>query len=107
MKIKPDIIFKVLFISLIVIFLVIYIYYENGYGVYLNYKKSSLTAEKIKQFEEDVASGKKIDVNDYFEEEVDVTNKISRASLDLSNKIGMFVKKSLINIFKYINKLIE
>lgn len=107
MKVKPDLIFKIIILVLLLIFIIIYIYYQNSYESYLNYKKSSLTAEKIKQFEQDVKDGKMIDVNDYFEEEIDCSNKISRFLLGVSNRIGRYVKKSLTNVFKNINKLIE
>ena len=107
MKIKPNMILKYIFICLIILFITIYISYQNGYFAYSNYQKSILTKEKIKQFEEDVANGKVIDINNYLEEDKDYSNKLSRVSLSLSNTIGKYIKKTLTNVFKKVNKLIE
>ena len=46
-------------------FLVVYFSDITGYYQYQNYKKTTLTLEQIKKFEEDVASGKEIDINEY------------------------------------------
>ena len=100
-------IIKVVFICLLIIFIFIYIFYENGYFAYMNHKKSVLTNEMIKQFEKDVSEGKEVDINDYLVSEKDYSNKISKASLRLSNYVGGYVKKTLGNLFKSVNKLIE
>ena len=46
-------------------FLVLYFAQAGGYYEDVNNKKASLTEEKIKQFEEDVKNGKKIEVENY------------------------------------------
>ena len=54
--------FKGIFLILLFTFTTLYIASYNGYYEYSNNKKVTLTNEKIKEFEEDVKNGKKIDL---------------------------------------------
>lgn len=107
MKIKPNDILKYIFIVLIIIFLFIYASHKKGFYAYTNYEKAMLTEEAIKKFEEDVALGKDIDVNDYLKEQNNYHNKLSDTSLKISNTLGRYIKKGIIVVFKKVNKLIE
>lgn len=107
MKFNSNDLVKYVFFCLLAIFVTIYISYQNGYLEYSNYKKSMLTSEMIKQFENDVKEGIAIDVNNYLIKEKDYSNKISKVSLSVSNWFGGYVKKTLAKIFKSVNKLIE
>ena len=55
-KNKKNKIFKFIFGLFFMSFLVIYFSELTGYYEYQNYKKTSLTEEQIKKFEEDVKS---------------------------------------------------
>ena len=57
--------FKGIFLILLFTFTTLYIASYNGYYEYSNNKKVTLTNEKIKEFEEDVKNGKKIDLENY------------------------------------------
>lgn len=108
MKIKKtDIltfILKNMFVSALVIFLGIYISLSNGTNNYKAYKKSVLTAEKIKQFEEDVKNGKNITIENYIDTSNRVSsNKISKAGTYLSEKITTLTK----TFIKATSRLLE
>jgi len=83
-----------------------YIALENGYYETKVGEKATLTAEQIKKFEEDVASGKEIDVEDYLiNEVVPNTNSYSKAGLSFSTKVENFMTKGINNIGKILSKL--
>ena len=101
-------IMKFIFISLFVFFLIIYFsgsgtYYENQL-----HKRTLFTEEQIKKFEQDVADGKNVSVEDYINEPVkNYGNKTSSAGLFLSKGISNYIKKGLEKTFKMISKFIE
>ena len=61
---KPKKIFNTTIFCLFVIFLAIYGSSKTGYYEYENKKQKELTEEEIKKFEEDVAKGKNVNIND-------------------------------------------
>src|SRR5574344_528768 len=107
MKFNGGYILKICTLILISTFLVIYLSQATGYYAYANYEKTNLTEEGIKHFEQDVADGKKIDVNNYLNNKVDYSTKLSSAGLKISNTIGKYIKDGITYVFKKINKLIE
>ena len=97
-------IFGIFFMS----FLVIYFSEITGYYEYQNYKKTNLTNEQIKKFEEDVKSGNKVDINEYLiVDERKYNNTLSKLASKLSNSISKIVNNGVKYTFKYISKLIE
>ena len=75
-------------------FLVLYFAQAGGYYEDVNNKKASLTEEKIKQFEEDVKNGKKIEVENYVVNiKKNYDNKIS--------SFGLYTSKALAEGFKW------
>ena len=107
MKKKVSSIFKFTILTLLLIFIVIYVSDMKGYYAYSNYKKSILTEEGIRKFEEDIESGRAIDVNDYIEKDKDYSNNISRATLKVSNKLSSFIRKGIVDFFDSIINNIE
>ena len=88
-----------IFILFFLSFLVVYVAQSTGYYENLNYRKTYLTEEKIKEFEKNVEAGKKINPEDYLIEEYkDYSNKISNFGL----KSSLFIEK---HFKKYMNKL--
>lgn len=88
-----------LFILLFLSFLVVYVAQASGYYENLNFRKTYLTEEKIKEFEKDVEEGKKINPEDYvIEEHKDYSNKISKFGL----KSSLFIEK---HFKRFMNKL--
>lgn len=97
-----------IFMALFIAFLALYLSEKTGYYEYEQHKQTTLTKEKIKQFEKDVADGKNIDIKDYTTEEaVNYETKISKAGLNISKSVGNVVKTGLEGTFKFLNDLIE
>ena len=98
--------FRFIFISLLVLFLVLYISQSTGYHEFEQHRKVVLTEAKIKEFEADIKSGKKIDVNDYI---VDITknynNKMSTSGLKLSKSLAKGYNNVIGTMYKVIRKL--
>lgn len=108
MKIKPKKIFNTIVFSLFVLYLSLYIASSQGYYEYQNKKESKFTEEKIKEFEEDLKNGKKVDIKDYLVNDVKkYDNKITELGLTLSEMLNTGVNTSLEETFKIIGKLIE
>lgn len=107
-KKKKNNIYKFIFIIFFTSFLVIYLSEATGYYEYQNYKKTSLTEDQIKKFEDDVKNGNKVDINDYLIIDTrQYDNKLSKLASKLSDGISVFVNNSVEYVFKYISKLIE
>lgn len=99
---------KWLIVLLLCIFTTLYVSSATGHYEYEQQKKVSLTAEKIEQFEKDVAAGKKIKVEDYMENSVpNYQNKTSQLGLDLSENVGKYISLGIKGLFKKLNKLVE
>ena len=97
-------IFYVLFIS----FLVIYFSELTGYYEYQNHKKTTLTEEQIKKFEDDIKNGKEVDINDYLiNDRIKYNNALSNLASKLSDGISKIVNNGVEYIFKYVSRLIE
>ena len=91
----------------ILFFLILYLTTISNYQQVENRKRNILTEEAIKQFEQDVASGKKIIASNYLKQEKNYNNKISNFGLNLSNFIEKAYKKTIIKIFKEISNMVE
>ena len=107
-KNKKNAIYKFIFLIFFISFLVIYLSEATGYYEYQNYKKTSLTEEQIKKFEEDIKNGEKVDINKYLiVDNRKYNNKLSKLASKLSDGISKIVNNSVEYTFKYISKLIE
>lgn len=101
-------IFKVIFIILFVVFITLYFSQTTGYYEYSQYQKVNFTNEQIKKFEDDVKSGKNIDLNDYLDNKAkDYSNSVSNLGNNVSNGISNTVKNLILDLFKRVNKMIE
>lgn len=100
--------FRFTFFLLFVAFLTLYMSGENGYYEYEQNKHTTFTSEQIKKFEQDVADGKKVDINDYLEtQNKDYSNKVSSLGYKVSDNIGKYVKLGIEGTFGALNKLVE
>lgn len=74
-------------------------YYEAKLG-----EKTTITEEAIKQFEEDVRSGKDVDINDYITNvQMDYSNQTTKAGVLFSKAVETVMSKGIdgmVNIFK-------
>ena len=102
-----NVIFKYLFLMSFITFLTIYLSQATGYYEYRQYKKKELTEEQIKKFEKDISDGKEIDIESYLEPVQNYENKISSATLAISDTIGDYMVKGIGIIFGGIGKLID
>lgn len=94
--------------ALFVFFLIIYLGESSTYYESKLHEKRLFTEEKIKKFEEDVAAGKNVKLENYLDNQtMNYHNKTSDAGLFLSKLIGNSIKKSIEKTFKMISKFIE
>lgn len=98
---------KIIFISLLIVFMCLY--FMNMVGYYdASRNRMLLTEEKRRQFEEDVSEGKEIDIKDYFEDQnKDYSNNFSNVSLKISDGVDMIVNKGLRGTMKALGKLLK
>jgi hypothetical protein len=105
-KEKKYTIFKWVFLILSLIFLTLYISQATGYYEFQQQKRVKLTEEKIKQFEKDIASGEKIDINNYLEDmKVDYNNSVSKAGLKISEKIEAIFNGGMKFFFNFLEAM--
>lgn len=101
-------IFKYVFWILLVTFLTLYFSQATGYYEFKQHKKIIYTAEQIKKFEEDVAAGKNVQIEDYMETaDRDYRNKASDLGLSISEIMGNIVKTGMEGFFSAINHMVE
>ena len=101
-------IFKFVFLIFFLIFFVIYFSELTGYYEYQNHKKATLTEEQIRKFENDVASGKEVDINEYLVvENQNYDNKLSKIASKLSDGISNIVKSGVEHTFKFLTRIME
>jgi len=107
-KDKKKKIYRFIFMVFFLSFLVIYFSELTGYYEYQNHKKAAFTSEQIKKFEEDVASGKEVDINNYIVTDTkNYNNKLSKATSKLSDEISKLVEDGVENTFKFLSRLVE
>lgn len=107
-KNKKNKLFNIILGIFLLCFTIIYFSEITGYYEYKNYQKTSLTAEQIKKYEEDIKEGKELDLNEYLiKNEKEYNNKLSILASKLSNGISKIVKSGVEHTFKYISRLIE
>lgn len=100
--------FRISFITLLVIFLGLFIANNTGYYSFSAINRKQLTEEQIKKFEEDVKNGVDIDINNYLEENVvSYKNNISSLGYNISNITSDIIKEGIYKIFNLFGDLIN
>lgn len=95
-------------LCLFVAFLGFYISAINDGGNNINKKKTYLTKESIKRFEDDVEKGKEIKVENYVVNmQKNYDNKLSRFGRYTSKFMGNTFKWGMTKTFKVIDKMME
>ena len=93
-------------ILLFIVFVALYIAMESGYYTSNLGRKVELTAEQIKQFEQDIKDGKEIDITDYLQNEYkDFSSRTSKLGMNLSNRTERFMTRGISEIFKVLGSL--
>ena len=68
----------------------------------------TLTEEKIEQFENDVASGKDINIKDYLDEkEINYQNNLSNVGNHLSEQIENIISNGLASTFNFLGQMFQ
>ncbi len=107
-KKKGNKLFNIIFTILFMSFLVVYFSEVTGYYEYQNHKKAVLTEEQIKKFENDVANGKKIDIDEYLVvQNKNYNNKLSKIASKLSDGISNIIESGVTSTFKFLSNLVE
>lgn len=105
---KKTKILKLIFIMCFVSYLTFYIAGQTGYYEYNARKKMTFTKEQIEKFEKDVKEGKNIDMEEYLKNtDKNYQNKISKATLSLSENISKITRKGINVIFSKLGNAIE
>ncbi len=91
---------------LFLLFISLYIALESGYYEAKVSKKTAMTEESIKKFEEDIKNGNPIDVNSYvYEEKKDFGNNTTDAAIFLGSKVENFMSNGITEIFDIVKSL--
>ena len=99
---------KLIGIIIIIIFIASYMIAESGYYEYTMQRRTIITNEKIKEFEEDVKNNKEIDLKNYLDkEEIDYSNKITTLIYNISDNSNKLARKTIKYIFKKLGSLVE
>ena len=108
MKINTKKIFNTIMFILFTIFVCLYFASNNGYYEYQNKEKSELTKAKMKEFEEDVKNGKKVNLKDYLtKKNKNYDNKITKLGNKLSDVVDYSMNNGLEKTFNFFEKIIE
>lgn len=92
---KSKYFFRILFCFFLV-FVALLIAYESGYYETKMSNRAVLTKEAMEQFEEDVANGEVVDINDYLKSEsVDYSNGVTKFGQKISTGISEVMTKGL------------
>lgn len=95
---------KLIGVTVVILFVSLYITQMSGYYQYNESKKSALTDDAIERFENDVREGKKIIAKNYLVEEKNYNNKISQMGMKLSSIIEKGFNKAMNAIFNELNE---
>lgn len=105
---KKTKIYRLIFLLCFISYLTFYIAGQTGYYEYNARKKMTFTKEQIEEFERDVKEGKNIDMEEYLKNtDKNYQNKISKATLSLSENISKITRKGINTIFTKIGNMIE
>ena len=100
-------VFKIGFLIIIVLYLLLFFAYENGYYYDLNKERRILTDEKIKEYESDLASGVDVSQKEYVIVKDSYDNTYTRFTLKLSKKIENGLSNVIKTFFRKISKFID
>lgn len=108
MKINPKKIFNTCIFCLFVLFVSLFIASNAGYYEYQNKEQVKFTEEKMKEFEEDLKKGKKVDIKDYLTNtDKNYDNKVTELGTSMSDFVNNGIISALEKTFKLVEKLIQ
>lgn len=100
-------IFRLTVIVLFAIYITTYVSNKYGYYEYKKHEQVVLTNEQIKKFEDDIKSGKSIDLENYMVNNKNYQTNFSKMGLSISNIIADTVKNVMDDFFSKIGKMVS
>ena len=99
---------RLIVLILVFLFFVLYFMQASGYNEYTRNRENMLTEEQIKEYEEDIETGKDVTIKDYLnKDKVNYDNKVSDLGLNLSELIGDVFNKGMNVFFKMLNEAVS
>ena len=99
---------RLIILILVFLFFVLYFMQASGYNEYARNRENMLTEKQIKEYEEDIESGKDVTIKDYLnKDKVNYDNKVSELGLDLSELIGDIFNKGMNTFFEMLNEAVS
>ena len=91
---------------LFVVFISYIIAFNSGYYEFSNYRKATITNEKMNEFEMDVKNNENIDVKDYLNNDyVDYSSVMSKVGNSVANTLNNFIENGLSSFFSGLSRL--
>ena len=105
---KSKRIIKLLVEMIFIVFIFFYVICKSGYYEYNLQSKKNMTEEEIKRFEEDVKSGKEVDVKNYLNDiSTDYSNNLTKTTSTISLNLNRYLIKTINNTMNIFSKLIK
>ncbi len=102
---KAWVIFRRIMIVFFIMFLINYYQVKSGNYVSEENKRTILTEEKIKEFENDVKNGDFVDIKDYTENNVvDTRTPVTELGYNIGEGVNDFINDKLVRFFEYFGK---
>lgn len=98
---------KIFLLALILVYLLLFFSYKNGYYKDINHEKKILTDEKIKEYEEDLINGVDVTQKEYVVVEPNYENNYTKGFLKLSKTIEQGLDKVIKYFFMKISKMVD
>lgn len=98
--------FKIIIITLFVVYIALYLLNTNGYYDGATRRKVEFTESQIAKFEADIEKGEAVDLNSYLEEtNKDYTNAASKLGYNFSKNVDNFLNKGIKDFIKFLGKM--
>ena len=92
---------------LVILFLGLYVSQMTGYYQYNESRKTTLTEDAIKRFEQYIKEGKTISASNYLQKDTEYGNKLSSLGMSLSSFIEKGFNKAMNGLVREISSAIS
>ena len=93
---------------ILIVFIFSYTIQKNGYYEYNLQSRKNMTEKEIKKFENDIKSGKNIDIKDYLNETTtDYSNDLTRATSSFSLNLNRYLIQTINHAINIFSKLVK
>ena len=97
---------RIVILTLVLLFLALYMTQATGYDAYNRARKTALTNQEIASFEQAIKEGKEIDTQSYLQKtEKNYNNKLSQLGLNVSLEIEKAFQKGMNAFFKALEDM--